>query len=161
MRVSADVDLLATYGASRVLVKIGKGVTLAPTPREKYKRPHEAVEVARAAGPWRLIGNRIVDNGGIQRDTADLVSNLLNALPDTGKVTAVARTTLWQHAVSAEDVRRTNRMAVSNAKRGYADCLSSVAKYENISLRGCLGRLHDMQIWTLNRKYWRSVSGSS
>jgi hypothetical protein len=144
-----------------LLIKIGKGVALAPAPREHYKRSHETEEVARAAGPNRTIGSGIVDNGGAPRQAADLVSNLLNALPEIGKVTDTMRTSLWRRAISIEDTQAAHRIAVNIAKRGYANCLASVARYENDSLRGCLGRLHDKQIWTLNRRYWRSVSGSS
>lgn len=161
VRVSTDADVLAAHGATRVLVKIGNGVALAPAPREHYKRPHEVEEVARAAGPNRMTGSRIVDSGGTQRHVADLVSNLLNALPETGRVEDGLRNSLWQRAISTQDNKGAHRIAVEIARRGYSNCLASIAKYQNDTLRGCLGRLHDKQIWTFNRKYWRSVSGSS
>ena len=71
------------------------------------------------------------------------------------------RASLWRRTISAEDVDSSHRIAVSIARRGYSNCLASVAKYATDSMRGCLGRLHDKQIWALNRKYWRSVPGSS
>lgn len=161
VRISANEELLRTHGASRMLVRIGTGVALAPSPRDYYKRPHEAAEIARAAGQNREIGSQIVDNGGARRATADLVSKLLNALPEVGTVTDSERASLWRRAISAEDVDSSHRIAVSIARRGYSNCLASVAKYATDSMRGCLGRLHDKQIWALNRKYWRSVPGSS
>ena len=160
VRVSIDESVLQELGAARAGLRVGPRVALAPVPSPKYNRPHEAGEIALAAGPRRARGEMIVDNGGEPRQIAALANRLINALPENGKVTLARRQGLWNATVAATDAGRYSRRAVAAAKEGFESCLDSIAINGEYTLRRCLGRLHDNHIWTLTQRYWASVPGS-
>ena len=160
VRISIDESVIRESGAARVSLRVGRRVALAPVPSPKYRQPHEAGEIALAAGPRRARGEKIVDEGGLPRQIAALANRLINALPERGSVTETRRQGLWRDTVKAEDVGRFGHAAVAAAKRGFDDCLTSVAEYEEDTLHGCLGRFHDKHIWRLTKQYWASLPGS-
>ncbi len=160
VRVSLGKEVLERFGAVRVAVKVGPRVVLRPVPGPDYRLPHEPEEIAAAIGPNRALGEKIVDRGGVQRETADLVSNLINALPENGKVTEARRRSLWRDAIAQSDAQAVSAAALGRARAGYERCLETIARYTSDNLAFCLGRLHDQQIWPLTQKYWRRSVGS-
>ena len=119
VRVSIDESVLQELGAARAGLRVGppRG-PWAPVPSPKYNRPHEAGEIALAAGPRRARGEMIVDNGGEPRQIAALANRLINALPENGKVTLARRQGLWNATVAATDAGRYSRRAVCRRERG-------------------------------------------
>ncbi len=156
VRISLPADLVAGLGASRVAIEVGPRTALLPVPMATYRRPHEPAEVTAALGPNRVIGERIVDNGGRTADGARLLSYLINGLPEHGKVDPATRRSIWQTAVAAAPARliETGR---GYAKRSYRRCLARLDDYPRFGLRVCLQQAHDLALWKLTRKYWASV----
>ena len=160
VRVSIDESVVREHGAARVSLTVGRRVALAPVPSPKYSRPHEASEIALAAGPSRARGEKIVDEGGLPRQIAALANRLINALPEKGKVAEARHQGLWRATVTAKEAGRYSPRVVAAAKDGFESCLDSIAINGEYTLRGCLGRFHDQHIWTLTQRYWSSLPGS-
>ena len=106
VRVSIDESVVRRLGAAHVSLSVGRSVALAPVPSPKYHRPHDAGEIALAAGPRRARGEMIVDRGGVPREVAALTNRLINALPENVKVTEARRQSLWHTTVSAQNAGR-------------------------------------------------------
>jgi hypothetical protein len=106
VRVSIDESVVRRLGAAHVSLSVGRSVALAPVPSPKHHRPHDAGEIALAAGPRRARGEMIVDRGGVPREVAALTNRLINALPENVKVTEARRQSLWHTTVSAQNAGR-------------------------------------------------------
>jgi hypothetical protein len=160
VRVSVDQSALARVGAVRVSVEVGQRVALQPIPNGTYREPHEPTEIAAAVGLNRSMGQRMVDRAGTPRLTADLVSKLINTLPESGIAAPDRQQNLWHDAITPVDTGAAGSTATQRARRGFQKCLQTIADYPSDSLGACLGRLHDSQIWPLTQKYWRRAIGS-
>ena len=160
VRVSLPRGALDGIDAVGVSVEVGAKVTLRPVPLPTYRRPHEPEEVARTATSLREIGDRVVDRGGVAREITVLTNRLINALPERGKVDASTRLTLWDRTFSPGDLDRFSGSAVGHTRRAYGRCLATVEAHEQDTLRGCIWRAHDHQVWKLNHRYWNSLTGS-
>ncbi len=86
VRVSLPADALSGLEVDHVSLKVGTKVALRPVPLRKYRRPHEPDEVVHTATIRRAIGEKIVDRGGVPREVTDLTNQLINALPEYGRV---------------------------------------------------------------------------
>lgn len=160
IRVSLPEAMVASAGGTGIAVTVGRGVALRPLPDPAFHRPHEAEEIARAIGPHRERGERIVDNGGVERAAAGLANRLINALPETARVEAARAAALFDDVVTAEDGRRAGAPALTWARRGFERCLANLDEDRNDTLRGCLARFHDERMWTLTHRYWAGLPGS-
>ena len=159
VRVSVDPAVLARIGAVRVSVEVGQRVALRPVPNGTYRDPHEPAEIA-AVGLNRAMGQRMVDRAGTPRLAADLVSKLINTLPESGIAAPDRQQNLWRDAITPVDTGAAGSAATQRARRGFQKCLQTIADYPSDTLGACLGRLHDSQIWPLTQKFWRRAIGS-
>ena len=160
VRISLDQAVLRRAGAVRVSVEVGPRVVLRPVPSPRYRNTHEPQEIAAAIGPNRALGERLVDNAGTPRQVAYLVSKLINALPENRRVSDPRRRSLWRDTITRADTAAVGHPAVRRARDGYEQCLRSIDEYPRHGLVGCLGRVHDKQIWPLTQKFWRRAIGS-
>ncbi len=160
VRISLPAAAVARLGASRVAIEVGPRTALLPVPMATHHRPHEPNQVAAALGPNRVVGERIVDNGGRTADGARLLSYLINGLPEQGQVDPATRRSLWQTATAAAPAGLVET-GKRYAKRSYRRCLASLEDDGRFGLRVCLQRAHDMALWKLTREYWLSVGPQS
>lgn len=160
VRIGVPEAAIAELGAIKVAIAVGPKVALLPVPMAKYKRPHKPAQIAAALGPNRVVGERLVDNGGRTADSARVLSYLINALPEQGRVDPATHRSLWQETmpdVPPGLIETGQRYA----KRSYQHCLANLASDQRFSLRQCLQRAHDVGLWSLTSKYWRTVGPQS
>ena len=160
VRVSLPADVLTGLDVDHVSLTVGSKVALRPVPLPRYRRPHEPDEVVRTATTRRAIGEKLVDQGGIPREITDLTNQLINALPEYGRVDQTSRLALWGQTFNNEKLQSFSPSAVRLAERAYQRCLAAVEEYQQDTLRGCIWRAHDHQVWKLNHRYWNSLTGS-
>ncbi len=160
VRVSLPAAALEDIDATKVSVEVGAMVTLRPVPLPTYRRPHEPDEIAHTATTLREIGDRVVDKGGVAREITVLTNRLVNALPEFGKVEESERLALWDKTFARSDLDAYSRSAVRHTRRAYKRCLGNVEEHQQDTLRGCIWRAHDHQVWKLNHRYWNSLTGS-
>lgn len=160
VRISLPDDAIAGIDAEKISVQVGAKVTLRPVPLPKYRRPHEPDEVAHAATTRRDIGDKVVDKGGVAREITVLTNQLVNALPEHGRVDKSSRHALWDKTFDRANLQSYSRSAVRQAERAYKRCLANVEKHQQETLRGCIWRSHDHQVWKLNHRYWNGLTGS-
>ena len=157
VRLSVSRRVLATLGAVGAAVEIGPMVTLLPTPVAGDADPQTAQDVATVSGPLREQGDLIVDNAGAEADAVRLTGQLINGLPDVGRVGLDVGDPLWRAQLSRSDV---GPEAAALAGRVYETCRGRVEAGLYYNLRRCLEQQHDAQMLRLNRRYWRSILGS-
>ena len=160
VRVSVPEKALMELGARAIALEVGERVSLLPVPRADYRRPHEPDEIAQTVGPGRIMGQRIVDRGGPRADAALLVSRLLNALPEWGRVSDEVRDGVWHQAIEVAGLTQSGGRGLNIARQAYKVCRSKDPDETRFTFRQCLEGRHDRLIWSLNRNYWTSVTGS-
>lgn len=160
VRMSVPQDLLVASGAESLAIEIGPRVVLLPKPLPSYQIRHQASEIEAALGPNRVVGERLVDDGGGRADGARLLSYLINALPPAVEVSAPTAGGLWRAVLAAvpETVRAAGR---KSARRGYERCLGEFGTDTGFTLRECLQHRHDRHMRILNQDYWQSVGPES
>lgn len=161
VRISIPEAKLAELGATGAAIEVGRRVALMPEWNKYSRRAHEPEEIAVARGANRDVGERLVDDGGDRADTARVLSYLINGLPDKGIVDRQTKETLWQQVATRHDLSKYGRSAVSDAKDALNYCLGRDPAKTGFSMRQCLERSHDLQIWHLNSVYWAAVGRSS
>jgi hypothetical protein len=159
VRISVPKNLIAKIGANSLAIDIGRHVVLLPKRQAHYVQLHKKREIKAALGDNRLVGERIVDNGGRRADGARLLSYLINALPTTGKASRQVQQSLWSASKAAPASLRAKGARV--AKAIYKHCLKEQTGGEKNSIRECLQHGHDRNMWLLNQIYWRSVGSRS
>ena len=75
-------------------------------------------------------------------------------------VSVSRRQGLWREVIERAGVPETLKPGLSMARREFASCRDQDPEETGFSMRRCLERRHDFQIWRLNSKYWASVGGS-
>lgn len=160
VRVSLPADALSGLDVSHVSLKVGSKVALRPVPLASYRRPHEPDDVVHTATKLRAMGEKVVDQGGVPREITDLTNTLVNALPERGWIDPDRRLALWDKTFGDKELESFSSSAVRQAKRSYQRCLAAVETHTQDTLRGCIWRAHDHQVWKLNHRYWNGLSGS-
>ncbi|MDP6706073.1 MAG: hypothetical protein QF893_07005 [Alphaproteobacteria bacterium] len=160
VRLSVPTSVLQASGAQSLAVEVGARVALLPVPLPSYQIRHRESEIEAALGPNRIVGERLVDNGGARADGARLLSRLINALPERGEVPAARAQGLWQAALATAP-KATRAAGGKLARRSYERCLGDFGAQTGFSLRECLQHRHDRYMWLLNQVYWQSVGPQS
>ncbi len=152
-------DVLAALGAVSARIEVGANASLVPVPREGDPDPLTAGEIARAVGPLRTLGSRVVD-GSADAGAARVVGRMVNALPRKGRVGAQRRAALWEEVTGEEGIDATESPALSRAKAEYDWCRESIEGFRFHSLRHCLELRHDRLMRDLSIDYWNANVGS-
>ncbi len=152
-------DVLAALGAVGARIEVGANASLVPVPREGDPDPLTAGEIARAVGPLRTLGSRVVD-GSADAKAARVVGRMVNALPRKGRVGPARRAALWGEVTGEEGIDATESPALSRAKAEYDWCTESIEGFRFDSLRHCLELRHDRLMRDLSIDYWNANVGS-
>ena len=164
VRVAVSEAKLAELGVERAAVHVGARVTMMPQWDRYMRRPHEQEEVDLAGTVRRVVGEKIVDNGGERADAARMLGRMINALPEKGGGDAATRRSLWQDVFDVFDdagLDGLERGAVDTARSAYRTCLARDPAEQGFSMRRCLEHRHDFLVWKLNSVYWSSVGRGS
>jgi hypothetical protein len=152
-------DVLAALGAVSARIEVAAGASLVPVPREGDPDPLTAGEIARAIGPLRALGTRVVD-GSADAKAAGVLGRMVNALPRKGRVGPARRAALWGDVTGEEGLDATESPALSRAKAEYDWCTESIEGFRFDSLRHCLELRHDRLMRNLSIDYWNANVGS-
>jgi len=148
-------SILKDNGLAYVRVTVGELATLIPEANPEARWPHTEYDIAAATGPLRSVAALIIDQGGEQTGAALQAARLINALPRAGRASEAQRDQIW------------STIDVSPESSGYAlleagfDQCYQVTWSGMMSLRQCLGSLHDRWISKLNVEYWEAVDAGS
>ena len=151
IRMSVPAKFLKDNGLISVRVTVGELASLIPQADPNARSPHTAFDIAMATGPLRKVAAEIIDGGGDRVDAARQTARLINALPRDGRASEATRKGIWQ------------TVDLSPAEPGHAlvesgfDLCYDVTRSGLMSLRQCLGSLHDRLISKLNVEYWKAV----
>ena len=162
VRMSLPSRLLRQFDLASVQVSIGEGASLIPQPIAGDRWPHSEMDITLATGPLRSAAAAIVDNGGAQMEAARVTLRMVNGLPRAGRATQTERDEAWLRfapPAGGDGRALSNGRAFTGgralAKAGFERC-SVTTNGGMMSLRQCLGSLHDTLIGKLNTKYWDS-----
>ena len=159
MKTLGAVTALAALGAVGARIEVGANASLVPVPRDGDPDPLTAGEIARAIGPLRSLGSRVVD-GSADAKAAGLLGRMVNALPRNGRVGAQRRAAVWEEMAGEEGIDATESPALSRAKAEYDWCRESISGFRFNSLRHCLELRHDRLMRNLSIDYWNANVGS-
>ncbi len=154
VRISVSVATLRALGLKSVAIDVGEGVSLVPEPIVGDPNPQTEVDIAIATGPLRVLGSQIVDHGGDTTMAARLTNDLINALPEGGRVGPDVRDGLWDDATRARLQPAITPGARELARGAYEHCRADLASGSIFTMRQCLGSRHDRFLGELNNEYW-------
>lgn len=155
VRMSLPANFLKQNRLASVRVTVGERATLIPKPDPNARRPHNEFDIALATGPLRNVAAAIIDGGGERVDAARQTARLINALPRAGRASEARRDGVWQ-TVGLSPIAPGHALVEAGFKRCYEVTWSGM-----MSLRQCLGSLHDRLISKLNVDYWKAVETGS
>ena len=161
VRISVSVATLRALGLESIAIDVGEGVSLMPDPIVGDANPQTEVDIAIATGPLRVLGSRIVDHGGATTMAARLTNDLINALPEGGRVGPDVRDGLWGEATRARLLAAITPGARELARGAYEHCRAKSAGGAILTLRQCLGSRHDRFLGARNNEYWNSLKVGS
>ena len=155
VRISVPARFLTDNGLASVRVTVGELATLIPEPNPTAYWVHTGYDIAVAAGPLRNAAAAIIDRGGARTGAALLTARLINALPRAGRASEARRDQVWR-SVELSPESSGYELVVT----GFDQCYR-VTRSGLMSLRQCLGSLHDRWISKLNVDYWEAVDAGS
>lgn len=155
VRMSVPASFLKENLLASVRVTVGDQATLIPLANPNARTPHTEFDIALATGPLRAVAATIIDRGGERVDAARQTARLINALPRQGRASEAQRDQVWGGVELASDLPGYTMVAA-----GFDRCYE-VTRSGLMSLRQCLGSLHDRLISKLNVDYWKAVETGS
>ena len=153
--MSVPASFLKDNGLASVRVTVGERATLIPEPDPNARRPHTEYEIALATGPLRGIAAVIIDHGGEWTNAARQTARMINGLPRAGRASEAQRDQTWSSADLSPD-----SSGYALVETGFDQCYR-VTRASMMTLRQCLGSLHDRLISKLNVDYWEAVDAGS
>lgn len=157
VRVEIDRRGLARFAATRIAVRVGANVSLAPRTLDGDKTPHTKADIARITGPMRSLGTRMIDRAGANIEAARMVNQAINRLPRSGRSDVERRRKAWSAAIAADTRPNTRRRGGRLATRLYRMCARWTADpHTPFTLRSCLEEEHKSLMSTLNKRYWKA-----
>ncbi len=154
VRISVPVATLRTLGLESVAIEVGEGVSLVPEPIVGDPDPQIERDIAIATGPLRVLGSRIVDHGGDATVAARLTNDFINALPERGRVSPDVRDGLWNDLIRARSRPAMTPGTEEAMRRGFEHCRATSSGGSFITMRQCLGSLHDRFMGEPNTEFW-------
>ena len=155
VRMSVPASFLKENRLAFVRVTVGERATLIPRANPKARSPHTEFDIAMATGPLRDVAAAIIDGGGDRVDAARQTARLINGLPRSGRASEAQRDRIWQAVGLSPDLSGYAMVAT-----GFDRC-QELTRSGLMSLRQCLGSLHDGLISKLNVDYWKAVETGS
>ncbi len=155
IRISVPARFLKDNGLASIRVTVGERATLIPEPNPDAYWVHTDYDIAVAAGPLRNVAAAIIDHGGEPTDAALQTARLINALPRAGRAGGAERDLVWSSVGLSPEAA-----GYELVKTGFDQCYR-VTRSGMMTLRQCLGSLHDRWISKLNVDYWKAVETGS
>lgn len=157
VKVAFPEEALADMGTESVSLQIAGGASLIPAEEAHDFYPQTETDIAHATGPLRELAAGWLDAGGDRAEASQLVSQVLNTLPDEDELSANAFETAW---TVAEDQRRDEMTpgALEYARTIYEQCQDAGASR---NYRQCLEKGHDTTLYRMNVEYWAAVKAGS
>ena len=154
VRISVPVATLRTLGLVAVAIEVGEGVSLVPEPIVGDPDPQTERDIAIATGPVRALGSRIVDHGGDATVAARRTNDFINALPERGRVSPDVRDGLWNEVIRAQPRPAMTPDTEEAMRRGFEHCRAMSAGGSFVTMRQCLGSMHDRFMGEPNNEFW-------
>ncbi len=154
VRISVPVATLRTLGLVAVAIEVGEGVSLVPEPIVGDSDPQTERDIAIATGPLRALGSQIVDHGGDATVAARLTNGFINALPESGRASPEVRDGLWKDLVRAQSRAAMTTGTEEAMRRGFEHCRAMSSGGSFITMRQCLGSMHDRFMGEPNNEFW-------
>jgi hypothetical protein len=155
IRMAVPARFLREFDLASVRITVGESATLIPEANANARRPHSELDITLAVGPLRNLSALIIDHGGYEVFAARQTAKLINALPPGGRASETQRDAVWQ-SVALPSTTPGHALVETGFDRCY-----QVTRSGMMSLRQCLGSLHDRLISKLNMEYWKAVETGS
>jgi len=155
VRISVPARFLKDNGLASIRVTVGERATLIPEPNPNAYWVHTGYDIAVAAGPLRNVAAAIIDRGGERTGAALLTARLINALPRAGRASEAERDRVWSGVELSPE-----SSGYALVETGFDQC-HQVTRSGMMTLRQCLGSLHDRLISKLNVDYWEAIDAGS
>jgi len=155
VRVSVPVSTLREFGVVSMRVGVGAGATLIPEPVVGDRNPHSEDDIFFATGPLRAAATAIIDHGDERLNAAQFAERIINELPRRGRTSDAVRDRVWERMAPPADAP-----GYALVREGFDRC-HRVTRVGMLSLRQCLGSVHDSLIGSLNTDFWRAVGGGA
>ena len=151
MRLSVPWTVLGEYDLASVRMSVAGNATLVPVPEAGDRAAHTEGDIALVAGPLRSAASVIIANGVEQIAAARMALRVVNSMPRLGRASGPERDEALQFTASLAGSDG-HGMVQAGFDRCYAITRASL-----MSLRQCLGAVHDKFIGELNTRYWRAI----
>jgi len=160
VRMSTPSKTLKDMNIARVEVSVAPHVSLVALPSNEYQ-PQSDVSVAVATGPWRAIGDQIVDRNQEQMSAARITSRIANRLPPMTHVDHKTTRALWSDLQSNGSLNSMRPSALRMLSEAYRECEGKDGQGGMTTMRECVSHMHDRFLGGLNTKYWEAIRGAS
>ncbi len=160
VRMSIRSEALQKMDLARVEVTVAPNVSLVAMPSDKYE-PQSEVSVAVATGPWRLIGDRIVDRNQEKMSAARVTNRIANSLPPFTNVSRDTTRAIWADMENNGLLENMQPKAVQLLSDAYSECEGKHNLGGMTTMRECVSQMHDRFLNDLNSKYWDVIRGAS
>lgn len=161
VRIGMPARKMARLGLREITIQVGKNVTLVPQPYPNDPDPISEGEVELVSKSLRLLGTRIVDQGGRNVFVARMINRMINVLPPSGRIDDTSRAGLWQRTMRGDELARAPGEAANVAQGIFSKCERDAYLLNWPNMRNCLESSHDRFIGKLNTKYWKAVKTGS
>ena len=150
---------LGALGATSAALAVGTNVSLLPNSPNVDDDLEDEDDTKLATGPFREIGQRIVEGSGARIQSVRAINALINFVPNIDDHAPIAsREDLWRAAVTE---RMGAPTALAPAHRVLDECAGRFRSLAGESLARCLGIAHDRMLEKLTHEYWAAVEAGS
>ncbi len=160
VRISLPIEKLDEFGATEVAVRVGGNVSLVPEPIIGDPDPHTPDEIATATGPLRAIATLLADGHRDEVIAARMSNDLINRLPDRGRVVPGLRDTVWDHVSKVWANRPSTEAAQERARAAFERCRDTPLGHY-FTMRQCMGSMHDNLMGDVNNAYWDALKAGT
>lgn len=153
--MGVPASFLREFDLTSIRITVGDRVTLIPEANPNARTPHSELYITLTVGPLRNLSGLIIDHGGDQVFAARQTAKLINALPPGGRASETQRDAVWR-SVALPLATPCHGLVEAGFDRCY-----QITRSGMMSLRQCLGSLHDRLISKLKVEYWKAVETGS
>jgi hypothetical protein len=161
VRIGMPARRMARLGLRQITIRVGKNVTLVPQPYANDPDPIGEGEVELVSRSLRLLGTRIVDQGGGNVFVARMINRMINVLPPSGRIDDTARAGLWRRTMRGDELAGAPGEAANVVQGIFSKCERDAYLLNWPNMRNCLESNHDRFIGKLNTKYWKAMKTGS
>jgi len=151
---------LAAFAPVRLGVEIGSLASLVPVAETGDTDIHEPDQLALAIGPYRRAGRNYFDNGGETAETISMVTRMINAMPERGRLAGTRRVAALRDTLAGAEGRAARTGARERFRSIVQGCETMLgATAERFNMRACLTYRHEVIQTRTNRKFWKALGG--